>query len=165
MVTVYEIDHELPEAPTAHAVYNFRWTPQTDPFGIVHATIGSPDVRVDAATITPHCGILDKTRIPLRPHFSMIAVVPRERGLIAPILPSYYGGNMDNWRAGKGAPHLPAVFVPGALSSVGGPHESQSDSELCGTAIECPLTGRFELHVQACGHKKTFSGRTRPLFP
>ncbi len=37
------------------------------------------------------------------------------------------------------------VAVPGALLSVGDPHSSQGDSELCGTAIECSLTGTFQL--------------------
>ena len=37
------------------------------------------------------------------------------------------------------------VAVPGALFSVGDPHASQGDSELCGTAIECSLTGTFQL--------------------
>ena len=43
------------------------------------------------------------------------------------------------------------VSVPGALFSVGDPHASQGDSELCGTAIECSLTGRFQfiLHERA----------------
>jgi acetamidase/formamidase len=31
------------------------------------------------------------------------------------------------------------------LFSVGDPHASQGDSELCGTAIECSLTGTFQL--------------------
>ena len=37
------------------------------------------------------------------------------------------------------------VAVPGALLSAGDPHASQGDSELCGTAIECSLTGTFQL--------------------
>ena len=43
------------------------------------------------------------------------------------------------------------VAVPGALLSTGDPHASQSDSELCGAAIECSLTGTFQLIL----HKKT----------
>ena len=39
------------------------------------------------------------------------------------------------------------MAVPGALFSAGDPHASQGDSELCGTAIECSLTGVFELVV------------------
>jgi len=61
------------------------------------------------------------------------------------IPPSYTGGNIDNWRIGKGATMFYPVSVPGALFSVGDPHASQGDSELCGTAIECSLTGTFQL--------------------
>ncbi|WP_277037119.1 acetamidase/formamidase family protein [Caballeronia mineralivorans] len=47
-------------------------------------------------------------------------------------------------------------MLPGALLSIGDPHASQGDSELCGTAIECSLTGDFQLAV----HKKeTLSGQ------
>src|SRR5579864_4714626 len=42
------------------------------------------------------------------------------------------------------------VAVAGALLSVGDPHASQGDAELCGTAIECSLTGTFQLVL----HKK-----------
>ena len=42
------------------------------------------------------------------------------------------------------------VAVAGGLLSVGDPHASQGDSELCGTAIECSLTGTFQLIL----HKK-----------
>jgi acetamidase/formamidase len=37
------------------------------------------------------------------------------------------------------------VAVPGALLSAGDPHASQGDYELCGSAIECSLTGTFQL--------------------
>ena len=42
------------------------------------------------------------------------------------------------------------VAVEGALLSVGDSHASQGDSELCGTAIECSLTGTFQIIL----HKK-----------
>src|SRR6516165_11372164 len=58
---------------------------------------------------------------------------------------SRFGGNIDDWRIGKGAVMYYPVAVPGALFSVGDPHASQGDSELCGTAIECSLTGTFQL--------------------
>jgi acetamidase/formamidase len=54
-------------------------------------------------------------------------------------------GNIDDWRIGKGAVMYDPVAVPGALFSVGDPHASKGDSELCGTAIECSLTGTFQL--------------------
>ena len=67
------------------------------------------------------------------------------------IPPSYTGGNIDNWRIGKGATMYYPVAVKGALFSVGDPHAGQGDSELCGTAIECSLTGTFQfiLHKKA----------------
>ncbi|MEH6499710.1 MAG: acetamidase/formamidase family protein [Pseudoalteromonas distincta] len=144
VVTLYEV-HQHTHPPHAKAVYNFRWTPQTDPYGVVHPTIDYPGVPVDHASIDKQFGILEKASIPVRPHFGVMAVAPRETGLVDSIPPSYFGGNMDNWRAGKGAKLFLPVATPGALFSVGDPHASQGDSELCGTAIECSLTGVFQL--------------------
>ena len=144
VVTIYEVDI-TGERNWAQAVYNFRWTPQTDPFGVAHPTIDYPGVPVDHSTIDKQFGVLAKAQIPVRPHFGVMAVAPRESGMVDSIPPSYFGGNMDNWRAGKGARLFLPVSVAGALFSVGDPHASQGDSELCGTAIECSLTGVFQL--------------------
>jgi acetamidase/formamidase len=149
VITIYELDAKS-EKNWATAVYNFRWTPQTDPFGVVHKTIDYPGVRVDHRTVEAKTGILKNVRIPLRPHFGVIAVAPKEADMVDSIPPGYFGGNMDNWRVGKGAAMYYPVAVSGALFSVGDPHASQGDSELCGTAIECSLTGTFQLLV----HKK-----------
>lgn len=144
VITVYEVDTDA-DAPHAKAVYNFRWTPQTDPFGVRHDTIDYPGVVVDPASVDRRYGVLAKARVPIRPHFGVMAVAPRESGLIDSIPPGYFGGNLDNWRAGKGAKLFLPVSVEGALFSVGDPHASQGDSEVCGTAIECSLTGVFQL--------------------
>ena len=71
--------------------------------------------------------------------------------MVDSIPPGYFGGNMDNWRVGRGATMYHPVAVPGALFSAGDPHASQGDSELCGTAIECSFTGTFQfiLHRKA----------------
>jgi acetamidase/formamidase len=79
-----------------------------------------------------------------------MGVTPKEADVVDSIPPGYFGGNMDNWRIGKGATMYYPVAVPGALFSVGDPHASQGDSEMCGTAIECSLTGTFQLVL----HKK-----------
>jgi acetamidase/formamidase/AraC-like DNA-binding protein len=150
VVTIYEVHHET-HPPHAKAVYNFRWTPQTDPFGTIHERIDYPGVPVDHQTVEKRYGILDKARVPVRPHFGVMAVAPSTAGLVDSIPPSHFGGNLDNWRAGKGSKLFLPVGVKGALFSVGDPHASQGDSELCGTAIECSLTGVFQfiLHKQA----------------
>ncbi|MBK1616656.1 AraC family transcriptional regulator [Rubrivivax gelatinosus] len=144
VVTIYEVDCSQGQA-CAHAVYNFRWTPQTDPSGVLHPTIDYPGIPVDRASIVENHGVLEGVRIPVRPHFGVIAVAPAVTGLVDSVPPSSFGGNLDNWRIAKGATVYLRVGVDGALLSVGDPHASQGDSELCGTAIECSLTGVFQV--------------------
>ena len=149
VITIYEVD-ATGERDWAKALYNFRWTPQTDPFGVVHKTIDYPGVPVDHSTVKENWGVLKNVRIPVRPHFGTMGLAPAEADIVDSIPPSYTGGNIDNWRIGKGATMFYPVAVPGALLSAGDPHASQGDSELCGTAIECSLTGTFQLIL----HKK-----------
>lgn len=144
VVTLYELHTEGPE-PHATALYNYRWTPQTDPDGVRHDTIDYPGVPVDPATVDKRHGVLARARVPVRPHFGLLAVAPKESGFIDSVPPGYFGGNLDNWRAGKGARLFLPIAVSGALFSVGDPHASQGDGEVCGTAIECSLTGSFQL--------------------
>ncbi|MFT4248097.1 MAG: acetamidase/formamidase family protein [Pseudomonas sp.] len=149
VVTIYELTwHE--HGDYARALYNFRWTPQTDPFGMVHPKIDYPGVPVDHATLVKNPDVLKNVRIPVQPHFGVLALAPRYPGLVDSVPPSHFGGNIDNRRAGKGATMYLPVSVPGALFSVGDPHASQGDSELCGTAIESSMTGVFQLIL----HKK-----------
>jgi acetamidase/formamidase len=163
VITIYEIDTSG-QRNWAQAVYNFRWTPQTDPFGVEHKIIDYPGVPVDHSTVQENHGVLKNIRIPIRPHFGVMGVTPKEADVVDSIPPGYFGGNMDNWRIGKGATMYYPVAVPGALFSVGDPHASQGDSEMCGTAIECSLTGTFQLVL----HKKnalagSLSGLDYPL--
>jgi acetamidase/formamidase len=150
VITIYEIDTSG-QRNWAQAIYNFRWTPQTDPFGVVHKTIDYPGVPVDHSTVQENHGILQNVRIPIRPHFGVMGVAPKEADFVDSIPPSYFGGNMDNWRVGKGATMYYPIAVPGGLFSIGDSHASQGDSEMCGTAIECSLTGTFQLVL----HKKS----------
>jgi acetamidase/formamidase len=149
VITIYEVD-ATGDRDWAKALYNFRWHPQQDPFGKVHKIIDYPGVPVNHAAVKENWGILKNVRVPIRPHFGTMGVAPKEVDIVDSIPPSYTGGNIDNWRIGKGATMFYPVSVPGALFSVGDPHASQGDSELCGTAIECSLTGTFQLIL----HKK-----------
>lgn len=83
--------------------------------------------------------------IPIRPHFGVIAVAPAHNGLVDSVPPGAFGGNLDNWRTGPGSRVFLPVQVPGALLSLGDPHASQGDSELCGTAIECSMTALIQV--------------------
>jgi acetamidase/formamidase/AraC-like DNA-binding protein len=163
-VTIYEImDREA--TPYARALYSYRWEPQTDPFGVVHTTYDYPGVPVAPGSVKRRHTVLDGIRIPLRPHFGVIALAPREVEFVDSIPPSYFGGNLDNWRLGKGSTVYLPVSVPGALLSVGDPHATQGDGELGGTAIECSMTGTFQLilHKRADLAGRPFADLTYPL--
>ncbi|MBS9478379.1 acetamidase/formamidase family protein [Ancylobacter radicis] len=163
-VTIYEIVTDADE-PHARALHSYRWEPQTDPFGIRHELYDYPGVLVKPETIAPTRNVLDGVRIPLRPHFGVIAVAPREAELVDSVPPAYFGGNLDNWRLGKGATVYLPVSVPGALLSVGDPHATQGDGELSGTAIECSMTGTFRvvLHKKADNAGTVLADLTYPL--
>ena len=81
----------------------------------------------------------------------MIGLAPKEADFVDSVPPSYFGGNIDNWRIGEGATMYYPVAVEGGLLSLGDPHAAQGDSELAGTAIETSLTGKIQVivHKQA----------------
>ena len=79
--------------------------------------------------------------------------------MMGTVPPHYAGGNVDDWRIGKGATMYYPVSVPGALLSVGDPHAAQGDSELCGTAVESSWTGQFQVIL----HKAAKIAKTSPL--
>ena len=163
-VTIYEIvDDE--DAPHARALYSYRWEPQTDPFGTLHKTYDYPGIPIQPSSVRRRHDVLDGIRIPLRPHFGVIALAPREAELVDSVPPAYFGGNLDNWRLGKGATVYLPVSVPGALLSVGDPHAAQGDGELGGTAIECSMTGTFQviLHKKNELTNQPFADLTYPL--
>ncbi|SON55652.1 Acetamidase [Hartmannibacter diazotrophicus] len=154
VVTIFELD--TAGEPYAKAVYNYVWVPQTDPDGIVHPTIDYPGVPVDHRLIRKRENIMANVRVPARLHFGTMGLAPSEADFVSSIPPSYTGGNIDDWRIGKGARMYYPVAVDGAFFSVGDPHAAQGDSELGGTAIETSLTGDFEFIL----HKKNDLGGT-----
>ena len=163
VVTIFELDTS--GEPFARAVYNYVWTPQIDPDGIVHPTIDYPGVPVNHQLVRRRENILQNVRVPARLHFGTMGLAPSESDFVSSIPPSYTGGNIDDWRIGKGARMYYPVAVDGALFSVGDPHAAQGDSELGGTAIETSLTGDFEfiLHKRSDLGGTPLEGLTHPM--
>ena len=150
VITIYELD-ATGERDWAQAVYSYRWTPQVDPDGVTHELIDYPGVPVDHSTISKNTEVLEGVRIPVRPHFGTLGVAPREADFVDSIPPGYFGGNIDNWRIGKGGTMYYPVAVEGALLSAGDPHAAQGDSELAGTAIETSMTGLVQVVLHKAG--------------
>ena len=86
--------------------------------------------------------------LPLAPFFGVMGVAPpRGWGRISTIEPRVHGGNIDNKELVAGTTLYLPVNVEGALFSCGDGHGAQGDGEVCVTAIETALEGRFRLTV------------------
>ncbi len=82
--------------------------------------------------------------LPLSPFFGVMGVAPPPAwGRITSLIPRAMGGNLDNKELVTGAKLFLPVLVPGALFSCGDGHGVQGDGEVCVTAIETALQGRF----------------------
>ncbi|MDB5618078.1 acetamidase/formamidase family protein [Tardiphaga sp.] len=83
-----------------------------------------------------------------RPFFGVMGVAPaREIGRVSSVMPSSFGGNIDNKELGAGAVLYLPVAVEGALFSCGDGHALQGDGEVCLTAVETGLTGTFKIDL------------------
>ncbi len=149
VITIYELDTSG-AVDYATALYSYRWTTQTDPSGTAHPTIDYPGVVVDPESIERNFDFLEGVKVPVRLHFGTMGVAPKEADIVDSVPPSYFGGNIDDWRVTEGATMYYPVAVEGALLSVGDPHAGQGDSEMSGTAIETSLTGDIQIIL----HKK-----------
>lgn len=87
--------------------------------------------------------------LPLSPFFGVMGVAPPlEWGRISTIEPRKHGGNIDNKELVAGTTLYLPVFVQGAMFSCGDGHGLQGDGEVCVTAIETALEGRFRLSIK-----------------
>ncbi|MFK7835011.1 MAG: acetamidase/formamidase family protein [Sulfitobacter sp.] len=87
--------------------------------------------------------------LPLAPFFGVMGVAPPpEWGRISTIEPRAHGGNIDNKELVAGTTLYLPVHADGALFSCGDGHGAQGDGEVCVTAIETALQGRFRLTVR-----------------
>lgn len=85
----------------------------------------------------------------VKPFFGVMGVAPPPGwGRVTSVAPQAFAGNLDNKELGADATLFVPVFVEGALFSCGDGHGAQGDGEVCITAIETALQGKFELIVR-----------------
>lgn len=88
-------------------------------------------------------------KLPLAPFFGVMGVAPPAAwGRISTIEPRAHGGNLDNKELVAGTTLYLPVMAEGALFSCGDGHGAQGDGEVCVTAIETALQGRFRLTIR-----------------
>jgi len=88
-----------------------------------------------------------KITIPLKPFAGVMGVAPDTEEMLSTIPPRANGGNMDDPSIVEGTTVYFPVFVKGALFSIGDAHAVQGLGEVCGTAIEAPMTFVYRLRV------------------
>lgn len=101
-------------------------------------------------------------KVPLRPHLGTLAVMPNNTanyidedapGGASTIPPARFGGNIDDWRIGKGGTMFYVVEVPGANVVVGDTHAAQGTSSrmVSGSVLRhLSLTFHFSPTLQNC---------------
>jgi acetamidase/formamidase len=125
------------------------WTANIPGFGLLAEEFKDPALHIwsyDASTLAPAL-FGSFGRVPLKPFTGTIGVAPAAPGLHSIVPPRRVGGNMDVRDIAAGTELYLPVEVSGALFSVGDTHAAQGDGEVCGTAIESPMSValKFEL--------------------
>lgn len=90
---------------------------------------------------------LPGVQLPARPFIGTLGLAPAASGTHDVIPPRRVGGNMDCRDLVAGTRVILPVEVPGALLSAGDTHVAQGDGEVCGTAVESPMTIRLRVDV------------------
>ena len=118
------------------------WTALIPGFGLLADQFPEPALTLwsfDAGGGTP-AAFGPGGRVPLKPFCGTIGLAPGEAGPHSIVPPRRVGGNMDIRDLAAGTELYLPVEVTGALFSIGDTHAVQGDGEVCGTAIESPMT-------------------------
>ncbi|MCB1885176.1 MAG: acetamidase/formamidase family protein [Geminicoccaceae bacterium] len=118
------------------------WTANIPGFGLLADRFPDPALhlwRYDPGTLAPAL-FGPGGKVPLKPFAGTIGLAPAEPGPHSVVPPRPCGGNMDVRDLAAGTTLYLPVQVEGALFSVGDTHAAQGDGEVCGTAIESPMT-------------------------
>ena len=129
-------------------VGDWGWTAFTPGFGLLADEF--PEAYIKTYRLAEGAGAArfsDRIEIPLSPFPGVMGVAPDTEELLSTIPPRANGGNMDNPYLTEGATVYFPVLVQGALFSIGDTHAAQGMGEVCGTAIEAPMTIVLELRV------------------
>ena len=128
---------------------DWGWTANIPGFGLLADQFPEPALhlwRYDPASLAPAV-YGPGGRVPLKPFAGTIGLAPAAPGPHSIVPPRRCGGNMDIRDLAAGTELYLPVEVAGALFSVGDTHAAQGDGEVCGTAIESPMSLAVQLDL------------------
>lgn len=143
-------------AVTLHRIEigNWGWVSVFPGFGFLADEMDEPWLRTFDLSDRPEAvDFAEGIRVPLRPFPGVMGVAPDTEEMLSTIPPRANGGNMDNPYFTEGTTVYFPVLVPGALFSIGDTHAAQGLGEVCGTAVEAPMTITLELEVRRGGRR------------
>lgn len=127
----------------------YGWTAIIPGFGLLADLFPDPWFHAwDLNTGRDGTALNDRVRVPIRPFCGVLGVAPAAPGRHNVLPPRRVGGNLDTRQLGPGATLYLPIEVEGALFGVGDTHAAQGDGEVCGTAIEGPMTVTLRLSVR-----------------
>ncbi|HEV2531492.1 acetamidase/formamidase family protein [Phenylobacterium sp.] len=127
----------------------FGWTANIPGFGLLADQFPDPALHLwtyDKVAMTP-AAYSPVGRVPLKPFAGTIGLALAEPGVHSVVPPRRVGGNLDIRDLSAGTTLYLPVEVAGALFSVGDTHAAQGDGEICGTAIESPMSVSLTLDL------------------
>jgi acetamidase/formamidase len=127
----------------------WAWTGVIPDFGLLAEDFPKPALHIwsyDKSFSAP-AAFGSFARVPVKPFCGTTGVAPAEAGGFSTIPPYATGGNMDIRDLSEGVELYLPIKVKGALYSIGDPHVAQGDGEVCGTAIESPMSVSVKLDL------------------
>lgn len=118
------------------------WTAIIPGFGLLNEVFDKADLHLwKYDKNDPKISLFSEyAKIPLNPFIGTIGLALKEKGIHSIVPPRKSGGNIDIKNFTKGAKLFLPVEVEGGLLSMGDTHAAQGDGEVCGTAIESPMS-------------------------
>jgi acetamidase/formamidase len=132
----------------------WAWTGVIPGFGLLAEDFPKPALHIWSydRTFSTAAAYGKWARVPLKPFCGTTGVAPKAAGSHSTIPPYASGGNMDIRDLSEGVELFLPVQVKGALYSLGDPHAAQGDGEVCGTAIESPMSVRAKIELLKGGN-------------
>ncbi|AXR79686.1 acetamidase/formamidase family protein [Natrarchaeobaculum sulfurireducens] len=122
--------------------HGWGWTlvlPGAAELGLLSAEFSDPALHVwELEDDVGH--FVNGIEVPLNPFPGIVGVAPDEPGDHETFPPRAVGGNLDIRHLTAGSTVSLPVAVEDALFSIGDCHAAQGDGEVCGSAIEAPMT-------------------------